>query len=58
MTDTEILEDLKKHIEVAIQSSQNQLEVLVKLSGTIEGLVDRMNSLEARLLVLENRMNQ
>jgi predicted nucleic acid-binding Zn-ribbon protein len=58
MTDTEILEDLQKSISIAIQSSENQLDVLVKLGKNIDEIGRKMEDLERRLLVLENRMNQ
>lgn len=58
MTEMEMLEDLKKHIEIAIQSSENQLGILAKLGTNIDVIGQRMDDLERRLSVLENRLCQ
>ena len=58
MTDTEMLEDVKRHLETAIQSSERQNAILDKLNQNIAKYRAEMKDLEARLSVLENRLCQ
>ena len=58
MTDTETLEDVKRHLETAIQSSERQNAILDKLNQNIAKYRAEMKDLEARLVVLENRLCQ
>jgi hypothetical protein len=58
MTETETLEGVKALLEVAIESGERQLGILEALGNNIDKIAHRVDDLERRLSVLENRMNQ